>query len=205
MKELKFKELVAYAESFVAFILPKVEVEEIILFGSVAREEAGKESDIDLFFNIKTGKEKSIKKTIKKELEKFYKSKIAEIWNLKGIKNPINLEIGNLDKWKLKRSIISDGIVLYGKYKVMPEKTKGFVFFQLKPIKDITKRNRVLRGLFGRKEKNYSFKGIIEEIKGKRLSPMSFLVPLEKSQEIIKMLGFEKLDFSFFELWSDDI
>ena len=205
MKELKFKNLIAYASSFVAFILPKVDVEEIILFGSVARGEAGKESDIDLFFNIKTGKDKSIKKIIKRELEKFYKSKIAEIWNLKGIKNPINIEVGNLDKWKLKRSIISDGIVLYGRYKEMPEKTKGFTFFQLKPIKNITKRNRVLRKLFGRKEENYSFKGIIEEIKGKKLSPMSFLVPLEKSQEIIKILGSEKLDFSFFELWSDGV
>lgn len=124
-------------------------------------------------------------------MKKFYKSKIATIWSLKGIKNPIKFEIGDLDKWKLKRSIISDGIVLYGKYKSMPEKTKGFTFFQLKPIKNITKRNRVLRKLFGRKEKNYSTKGLLEKVKGKRLGASFFIVPIEKTQEIIKLLNSE--------------
>jgi len=43
------KELIAYAASFISFILPKIDVDEIILFGSVSREEATKESDVDLF------------------------------------------------------------------------------------------------------------------------------------------------------------
>lgn len=204
MKNLNYKELIAYASSFASFVIPKAEFDEIILFGSVARNEADKDSDIDLFFNVKLGEEK-LKEVLKKELERFYKTKIAEIWRLKGIKNTVKIEVGNLDKWKLKRSIISDGIVLYGKCKSMPEKTEGFVFFNLKPIKDITKRNRILRRLFGRKEKNYSTKGIVEEINGKRLSAISFIVPIEKTQEILKMLNSEKLDFSFFEFWSDQI
>jgi len=37
---------------FVALILPKIDVDEIILFGSVARGEANENSDVDLFFNI---------------------------------------------------------------------------------------------------------------------------------------------------------
>ena len=78
MKELKYKEQVAYASAFVAFVLPKIDINEIILFGSVAREEASKESDIDLFFNVKT-KEDETKKIINEELKKFYKSKIAEV------------------------------------------------------------------------------------------------------------------------------
>ena len=206
MKNLKSKELVAYASSFVSFVLPKIDVEEIILFGSVARGEAGKESDVDLFFNIKNEKtEKEIKKTIKNELEKFYKSKIAEIWGLKGIKNPIKFEVGDLNKWKLKRSIISHGIVLYGKYKELPEKTNGFVYFNLKPIKNITKRNRVLRNLLGRKEKYYSSEGILSKRGGKKLSALSFIVPLGKTEEIFKLLNSEKVDYSFFEFWSDEI
>lgn len=206
MKKSRCDEMVAYASSFVSFILPKIDVEEIILFGSTSRGEAGEESDIDLFFNIKDEKKgKSVQEIINKELKRFYKSKIFEIWSLKSIKNPIKFEVGNLNKWKLKRSIISDGIILYGKYKSMPEETKGFVYFNLKPIKDITKRNRVLRRLFGRKEKNYSIKSLVEEISGKILSPNSFIVPIEKSKEIINLLNPEKLDFSFFEFWSDDV
>lgn len=86
----------------------------------------------------------------------------------------------------------------------MPEKTQGFTHFNLKPIKDITKRNRVLRKLFGRKEKDYLTKGLIKESNGKILSPTSFIIPLSKAQEVLKLLNSEKLDFIFFEFWSDE-
>ncbi len=204
MKDKKFKDRIAYAAEFVSFVLPKVDVEEIILFGSVARNEAAEKSDIDLFFNVKTN-EKGAKKIIKEELTKFHKSEMQERWALKGISNPINIEAGNLEKWKLKRSVISDGLVLYGKYKALPEKLKGYSHFTLKPIKDIAKRNKVMRILLGRKEKNYETSGLLEKTNGKKLSPTSFLIPIEKSHEAIEILGSEKIDFSFFELWSDQV
>jgi len=198
---------ISYASAFVAFILPKLKnVKEIILFGSVARDEDDGNSDIDLFFNMENKKdEKKIENKLKQETPKFYQSKIAEPFILRGIKNEIKTYVGVLDKWKLKRSIISDGIVLYGKYKEVPKNTKGYVYFNLKPIKDITKRNRVLRRLFGRKEKNILKQGLLGEINGKILSPNSFIIPIEKSKDIVKILNSEKLDFSFFEFWSDEI
>ncbi len=55
-----------------------------------------------------------VKKSVEIELNRFYKSKIAETWILKGIKNRINIHVGLLEEWKLKRSLISDGICLYG-------------------------------------------------------------------------------------------
>lgn len=204
MKELKSKELIAYAGAFASFVLPKINVNEIILFGSAARGEAGKESDIDLFFDVDKDEEE-IKRIAKNELKKFYKSKIAEIWFLKGIKNPINVHVGKLNEWKLKRSIISDGISLYGKYKEIPGNIKSFVFFQVEPIKNIAKRNKVIRGLFGRKEKNYSIDGILKELSGKKLSSSSFIVPKEHSNNVIAFLGKEKARYRFFELWSDQI
>ena len=203
MKKLRYNDLVAYAGSFVSFVLPKIDVDEVILFGSVARGEADEESDVDLFFNVK-GKN-NFKVVIKRELERFYKSKVAGVWSLKGVKNFIRFEVGELDKWKLRRSVISDGIVLYGKYRGAPEKMEGFVFFNLKPIRDIAKRNRILRKLFGRKEKSYFVDGVVDGMSGKRLSPTSFVVPIGRSQEILGMLNSEKLDFSFFEFWSDGV
>ena len=207
MKELRFnKELRAYALAFVSFVLPKLEnVQEVILFGSVARGEADKNSDIDLFFDVDKENGEKTKEIIKKELEKFYKSKIAEIWLSKGIKNPIKPMSGKLEKWQLKRSIISDGMVLYGKYKETPKNLKSIVFFQLESIKDIAKRNKIIRMLFGRKEKKYSSKGILENYKGKKLSSSSFIINKQYSNEIIKILGKEKISFTFFELWTDQI
>ena len=75
--------------------------------------------------------------------------------------------------------------------------------FNLKPIKDIAKRNKVLRKLFGREEKNYSTRGKIEESHGKKLSATSFIVPIEKTKEIFDILKSERVDYNFFEFWSD--
>ncbi|MGB9708042.1 MAG: nucleotidyltransferase domain-containing protein [Candidatus Pacearchaeota archaeon] len=206
MLESKYKELTAYASAFVAFILPKIDVKEIILFGSVARGEATAGSDIDLFFNIEKEEDSAkIKSIIHKELTKFLKSRIAEIWYLKGIRNEIKIEVGSLANWKLKRSLIAEGILLYGKYKELPEKLHHWVFFNLSPIKNIAQRNRVARALFGRKEKNYSTKGMIEEFSGRKISSLSFIVPIEHANKVINFLSTEKTNYSFFELWSDQL
>lgn len=204
MKISKYN-LIAYSMSFISFIFPKTEeIEEIILFGSVARGEADINSDIDLFFNTKKNEEK-IKKVVKEELNKFYNSKIYEIWNQKGIKNQISIKVGNLDEWELKRSIISDGIILYSRYKESPKDIKLFVQFNLNPIKNIAKRNKIIRKIFGRKEKNHFSNGILENLNGKKLSPASFIVPKENSQKIIEILGKEKINYKLFEIWADQI
>ena len=204
MKDLNYKKLTAYASAFVSFILPKIGVDEIILFGSVVRDEATEKSDIDLFFNTKENEEK-IKQIIKRELNKFYKTRIYEIFQQKGPILPINIEVGNLDKWKLKRSIISNGLVLYGKYKSIPKATKSFTYFSINPIGNIAKRNKIIRKLFGRKEKSYSTESLVLSSGGKKLTPLSFIIPQEKSQDIIKFLQSEKIDFSFFNFWTDEI
>src|SRR3989344_9245511 len=196
MKILNSKELIAYATAFVSFVLPKIEADEIILFGSVARKEATEKSDIDLFFNIKKDGKK-IKKALKQEISKFHKTKIYDVFQQKGSVLPINIEVGNLDKWKLKRSIMSSGIVLYGRYKSIPEITKQFTYFSIKPIKDIAKRNKLIRKLFGRKEKAYLTESLVSSLNGKKLTPLSFIIPQEKSHNIINLLQSEKADFSF--------
>jgi hypothetical protein len=87
----------------------------------------------------------------------------------------------------------------------MPEKLKGYALFNMNPIRDITKRNRVIRKLFGREEKKYFSEGVLKEISGKKLSASSFMVPIEHMHKIIKMLGQEKINYMFFEMWTDAI
>jgi|SRR3989344_686215 len=202
MKELKYnKEIIGYAVAFVSFILPKVEVKEIILFGSTARGEADNNSDIDLFFDVNESGEGRTKEIVKEELNKFYKSQIAESWALRGIKNSISVKVGRINDWKLHGSIISEGITLYGKYKEIPKDMQSFVFFQIEPIKNIAKRNKVIRKLFGRKEKGYLSEGLVNEFNGKKYSSSSFVVDKEHTGKIISMLRNEKVSYRFFEYW----
>lgn len=200
-------DLIAYSNAFVSFILKpleKFEIREIILFGSVARGEFDKNSDIDIFIDIQNEKDsEKINGAISIQLKKFYKSKIREVWLNKGITNEIKVKVGDLDKWKLKRSIISDGITLFGKYKGLPKRVEQYYIFVIKPIPNITKRNKVIRELFGRKENNYHKKGLIEQFNGKRLSPVSFIVPVKSSNEIFSIFKKEKIDYRFYEIWSD--
>ena len=198
------RELIAYSEAFVSFVISKIEdVNKIILFGSVARGEADKESDIDIFFDIDKGKENKIKETLNNELGKFYKSNIAEVWKLKGISNEIKNYVGKLEEWKLKRSIISEGIVLYGKYEENPKNLKSFVYFNLLPIKNIAKRNSIIRKLFGRIEKKYTSRGLVEELGGTKLSASSFIIPLSHGSRIRNLLNKEKVYHKSFEIWID--
>lgn len=200
-------DLISYASAFVSFILKPLkdfDIKEIILFGSVARGDFDKESDIDIFINIQNGKDSDkIHEIIINNLNKFYKSKINEVWLNKGVTNEFTVKVGVLDKWKLKRSIIADGIVLFGKYKEYPEKIEHYYLFTFEPIRDITKRNRVIRRLFGRKEGKSFFRGVIEEINGKKLSPTLFIAPIDFSNKILDILKEEKVDYRIYEIWSD--
>lgn len=202
----KLDKYVAYASGFVSFLLKekdlkKSEVKEIILFGSVVREEADSKSDVDIF--IDTVNEKKVELVVKEALQRFYRSRIYEDWKLRGVKNEIKVQVGMLDSWGLKRSVISNGIVLYGGYKALPKKGEHYQLFTFEPIRDITIRNRVARALFGRKEKGYFQKGLVEEVGGKILNQRCFYVPVRSSDQVVRLLSREKIDYKLFELWSD--
>ncbi|MEK6933887.1 MAG: nucleotidyltransferase domain-containing protein [Nanoarchaeota archaeon] len=119
----------AYASYFVSYLLNTLNVKDlpnikaIILFGSAARDEASKESDVDIFIDIKKNKKNFDKKTAEVE-NNFYKSREALLFKAKGIDNKINIIIGKIDEWKdLKKSIESTGVILYGSY--VASKTEG--------------------------------------------------------------------------------
>ena len=198
-------DLISYASSFVSFILKSREIdkshlEDIVLFGSVARGDFGSKSDIDLFVNTKNEK---IENVLNKLLAKFYKSAASRDYSLRGINSKIRLSVGNLDEWKLKRSIISDGILLFGKYKEAPQNLEHYYFFAFEPIKNIAKRNRTIRKLFGRKETGSA--GFLEKLDMKQISERSFVVPSRNSSIIIDLFEREKVDYKIFEIWSDSL
>ena len=200
-------DLVGFAHAFVSFALPRLTspLQEIILFGSVARGDFTGKSDIDLFLSVsspeQTGKVEQELKVIE---PKFYKSQIYGLWKQKGVNNPLSIKVGVLEQWELKRSIISDGIILYGKYK-SDIKGKGYVLIPFVAIPDITKRNRIMRTLFGRVEEGYRKEGLVTKLGGRRIAPTVFFIPLQFADQVIPLLKKERLDYELLELWTDQL
>lgn len=189
MLKLKSK-LLAYAIDFTSFLLERINVnyiKKIILFGSVARDEASEESDIDLFVDAISNK--SIEKEVKKIKEDFLKSKRYEdYWLLKGIRNDIKIMVGKLDEWKdLKNSIISNGITLYGKFEEIPKKGAHKTIFSWENIKPESNRVLLSKRLFGYRKGKKSYEGLIQKYSGERIGKGIIAVPLANANIFLKL------------------
>lgn len=179
----------AYASYFASFLLNEIKdlsnINKIILFGSVARGEAGKESDVDIF--IETKNNKKIELEIRKILDKFYKTREALLFKTKGIDNKINLLIGKIEDWpKLKKSIESSGILLYGPYSASDKNGKKYVIISWDKIE--RNRGAFLNKIYGFKVKDKSYKGLIEVLKGKKIGKSTLMLPIEYREQIFKLL-----------------
>ena len=189
---LKLKNnLLAYTVDFVSFLTERLDlnnIKRIILFGSVARSEASDESDIDLFFDI-VGSEKSIEINIEKIKSEFLRSiKYEKYWLLKGIKNEIKIKVGKLDKWKeLKNSIISNGLVLYGKFEEMPEKAVHKTLLSWENVKPESKRVLLSKRLFGYKKGKKNYQGLIQKYNGEKISKGMISVDSTNERVFLKL------------------
>lgn len=198
----------AYTYSFLSFLMPKLElglIKNIILFGSVTRDEFDKNSDIDLFIEIyDSSKEGIVKNFVDSALTQFTKSNVYKEWKLRGISNAISCMVGALNEQSdLKRSIISNGVIFYGKYSE-PIKGNNYTLFNIETISEKNKRYRVFRKLFGRKEKGKIIKkGLVEGLGGKQISTRTFILPLEQTPIILKLLKKEKTNYSIIEINTD--
>jgi len=183
--------LIAYSYDFVSFLLEKTKylnkINSIILFGSVACGEAGKTSDIDIFIDI-ISKDKKIENEIKKIKENFYDSiKYKKYWKLKNIVNEINVIIGKIDEWKLKDSISGEAIILYQKYSEKIEEGKNKIIFSWENIKPNSKRVLFNKKIFGFKQKNKRYDGLIDIYNGEKLSKGTIIFDVKYSQEVLKI------------------
>lgn len=192
---------IAYAAAFCSFLIERADIRSVILFGSASRGNANKESDIDIFIDTQENKNR-----INRILDEFYGSKINELWRLKGIKNPISLIVGNIEEkeWSdLRRSIITDGIILFGKYKSEPEKLRHFMLFSYANISDAKKRVNLHRKLFGYKVGNRHYEGIVSKSGGIRHGSGSFSVPIEKYKDVRDVFKEMKITPTIMEIWID--
>ena len=206
---MKRNELISYAMSFASFLFSgnaiSKNITKIILFGSIARGDFDEESDVDIFVETKLQE-----KTIQKQLDLFNKSKIKEIYNLRGIKNDIVLKVGNLDKWKgLKESIIEDGIALYGKYEESPKGLKRSTLFKVSVEKrKFSAKVKVWRKLYGYKQKigkkAYTSKGLLQELDCIKLSKGIFISPFHNRQKIMDFLDKNKVRYEMRDMYKKE-
>ena len=197
--------LISYASYFVSYVLNNIKntenIERIILFGSAARREADKESDIDIFIEVKK-KNKNFEKEIQEITENFYESREAALFKTKKIENTFDVKIGILKEWKdLYKSIASTGVILYGLYeaKELPSEVKhNIIIFWDKIEKN---RGSFLNKIYGFKTKDKIYPGLLEKFNGKKIGKSSIMLPVKNKEEIFKLLKDHKVNAKTIEVF----
>jgi len=195
-----------YASYFVSYLLSNLDntdnVKKIVLFGSVAKSDEEKESDIDIFIEIKK-KTKKFEDKIKDIEKKFYQSREASLFKLRGINNEFSIKIGKLEEWKeLYDSIASTGIILYGHYQAdrMPDDIKHSIIIYWDKIGK--NRGAFLNKLYGFNVHNKHYSGLLNEFSGRRLGKSCIIIPIQYKKEIFDLLREYKVEAKILEVFS---
>lgn len=183
-----------YASYFTSFLIDNLaeeslgNIERVVLFGSVSRDEAGEESDVDIFIEVRK-QGKKFDEEIKRIVDMFYGSREAALFKLKGIENKISVKIGKLKEWKeLYGSVASDGIVLYGHYeaKELPSGVRHYLIVYWDGIGK--NRGAFLNKVYGFGIKGRRYRGLIERYEGKRLGKSCIILPISTKKEIFRLV-----------------
>ncbi len=193
----------AYALAFAAYLLrvlnePKT-IRKVILFGSAARNEAAKQSDIDIFIETEK-KDKRLENKIDSLIQDFYSSREYIQFKLLGISNSIHVITGSLNEWKeLKKSIESTGIILYAPYISSEISGKKHLLISWESIGK--NRGAFLNKLYGFNAKDKKYSGLIEKYSGKKIGKSSIMLPIEHKEEIFNLIKNYKVSAKILEIY----
>ena len=197
--------LKGYANYFVAYLFNNLKnadnIKRIVLYGSAAKGETNKDSDIDLFIEINRKNEKFSKEIYKIE-KNFYESREATLFKSKGVNNKFDIKIGFLKEWKLLyRSIASTGIILYGHYEAeeLPSGVKHFILIFWDKIE--INRGAFLNKVYGFKIGNKRYSGMLEKFDGKRTGKSCIMLPIENKDDIFRLLREHKVNAKTIEVF----
>lgn len=186
----------------------------VILFGSVARGEADRRSDVDILVvfdtreNVRSLDVKNKISKISLDLEKKFDENIQLVFS--------NKHFEGLDRQFVENSL-REGVILLGKNpQVDIERLKlgsySLINYSLKNLKK-SEKMKIKRIFYGHitkkvyKGKVYrsSMKGLIKELGGKRTGIASLLVPSRKAEDIINVLKRFGAKFERTDLWMSEI
>lgn len=196
--------LISYALAFTSFFIRQPEIKakmikSIYLFGSVARGDFSRESDIDIFIDTDKKSEIVIGRAAKKALKNFLRSDEGKKFLILGAKNEINVKYGDLKDWDLYNAIKGEGIVLFSS-SISPFFRKYFLV-EIKPIKNIAKRNKIIRKLAGRKEIKRKERGFVHISGGSIIDSRHYIMPAETINDLLALFSKEKILYELREIW----
>ena len=175
------------------------DVRAIILYGSFARNEGTSRSDIDLL--ILTSEKKTFK-----EVQDSVISIETEIG--RNIQPTIRTlkELRNTDSGLLQ-NIFQEGKVLYLKEPadipssmLLEQKPQLIYSFQISNLGQ-NEKAKFNNEFYGRKKGKYSYKGLLAEIGGQKLSAGCVLVPQRERQKAEKFFRKFKVQFTQLKVW----
>jgi len=198
---MKFEQsrLISYSMSFISYLTKALgsdvkKIKGIYLFGSVARGDFRKDSDIDIF--IETAKTNHpISKQINKIKESYFKTIWYKSWKGYGIKNEINIIVGKLSEWKIKSSIESHGIILFSNY--TPKKYDKKFIITWKSPKKPKKRVTLHRKIFGYWGKEKKYKGLLKD--EERISSNTIII--KETKPILNIFNKLKIRYEIREVY----
>jgi predicted nucleotidyltransferase len=171
----------------------------VILYGSFARDENTSRSDIDLFIL-----------TTNKKTQKEIQDRVIELESETGrsiqptIRTIAELQLTDTG---LLQNIFQEGKILYLKE---PAEIPSAVLLQQKPhliysfqISSLSQKEkaRFNRYLYEQKRKGYKYKGLLQEIGGKKLSAGCVIVPYMQKEKIEKFFKKFKVKFEQLRVW----
>lgn len=204
MKQLNRELLISYAVAFVSFLMRQPElgggvVRSIYLFGSVARGDFTQDSDVDVFIDTERENEPVLASAVKKATKNFLHSDERKKFLVLGIRNEMDVKYGNVKEWDLFTSIQKEALVLFSS-SVSVFFRKHF-FVEVKPIANIAKRNKVIRALAGRKERNRKERGLVSSMGGTVIDSRHYFIPAEKVGAVTQLFAKEKVLYELREMW----
>lgn len=168
----------------------------VFLFGSVAREEADKRSDID-FCVITNNNDKKKISSIALDLEKKYDKNIQLV---------INKNFTKLDSYFIK-NLFQEGILLYASnpiIKLKNLKCEEFTLFSFS-LSNLSQseKMKIKRALYGyeteKKQKNKVYKstskGLVRELNGLSVGRGAILIPIKNSRYVENIFEDKKIKF----------
>ena len=193
---------IAYCCNLLSFVFQNPEagkkIKAIYLFGSAVRGQLHAKSDIDLFVEAAKADEARVQQLVNSGIAKFTVSSDYRKWKLLRFAHHFSIQVVQLQEWDLQLSIESEGIMLYGKGTTTSNEHR--VLFSIVLPKKKNEYIKVRRLLFGRDEDFYQGTGLLQDMRGQKLSSTVFIVPKEEQTKMMEVLSKNKIDFSMKEV-----